>query len=466
MKNLYTILLVLFVSLNVYSQQDLLMFNQLDIPQSSFSNPANQFNGKGFLGLPFISSNYYSISNSGFAYSDFIKKDGDSLQLDFNSLLNELNEEDYLAFQAKIDLLSFGFKIGKRTQITANITENIGLKFSYTKDFISFIDKGNLGFDDNTANFDKLGIQASYYREFGLGISHQFGTKLQLGARFKYLYGIANFDSKKIDLALSTDPTTYAITANADIEFNTSGNLDINDPGESASETFLGNNNTGYAIDFGANYELSKKLNLSASVLDLGFIEWKSNVNNYIIEDGEYIFNGLAIDAFAPQGDTGASVFGRIEDSLKQSFNLQETQNSYTSNLAGRIYAGAHYKYNEKLQVGALLQSEFFKNTINPSVTINANYKLLKWITIASSWTYINGSYNNIGFGLNLNPGPIQIYLVSDNILSGFRPQHARHAQFRVGINLIFGSKKTHSIHPSFDGVTASKKSKEKETEE
>jgi len=153
-KHLFTFSLCLLASFMSKAQQDLTLFNFNDIPQSSYSNPANQFNGKFFIGLPVLSSSYYSLSNSGFAYSDFIKQDGDSLRLDFNSMIAGLEEENFLSFNTKIDLFSFGFKLGNSTQIMFNATENINMRFNYTKDLATFIHKGNLAFDDNTADFN------------------------------------------------------------------------------------------------------------------------------------------------------------------------------------------------------------------------------------------------------------------------------------------------------------------------
>lgn len=464
MKNhLLTLSCCLIFSLTTKAQQDLTMFNFNDIPQSSYANPANQFNGKFFIGLPFLSSTYYSISNSGFAYSDFIKKDGDSLRLDFNSMISELEEKNFLSFNTKIDLLSFGFKIGERTQIMFNATENINFRFRYTKDLITFIHKGNTAFADNTANLEGTGFSANYYREFGLGVSHQFGDKLRVGARFKYLYGIANLDSKKTDVTLVTDPNTYALTANADVLINSSGSLDST----SEQDGFIsGNDNGGFGLDLGMNYEVTKRLSINASVIDLGYINWGSNVSNLTIDKGEYTFDGIEIDAFSPQEDSSnTSPFDRITDSLKEAFNVRETNEAYNTPLVGRIYIGANYKLSEKLMVGGVAQSEFYKGSIRPSLTANANYKLTKWIGLGASYSMINRSFNNLGVGINLNPGPVQIYVVSDNILSGFRPQHARHAQVRLGLNLIFGSEKMKEINPSFNGVTDTKRPKKEKKE-
>ena len=468
MKNqLLTLCFCLLVSIAAKAQQDLTLFNFNDIPQSSYSNPANQFNGKFFIGLPAISSSYYSISNSGFAYSDFIKKDGDSLRLDFNSMIAELEETNFLSFNTKIDLLSFGFKLGEKTQLLFNITENVNLRFSYTKDIATFIHKGNgsLAFQDNRANFNGTCFSANYYREYGVGISHQFGNRMRMGARFKYLYGIANLDSRRSDLKLTTDPNTYALTANADVLINTSGSLDsLGDQ----SGFISGNDNHGFGIDLGMNYELTKKLSINASVIDLGYIDWGSNVTNYNIDKGQYYFDGIEIDAFSPQDDTtGTSAFDRVADSLESAFNVKETNEGYTTPLVGRFYVGANYKLGEKAVIGGLIQSEFFKGSIRPSFTASANYKLTKWIGLAASYSMINRSFNNLGVGININPGPVQIYVVSDNVMSSFQPQHARHAQVRAGINLIFGSEKVREINPSFDGVIDSKRpKKEKKAKE
>ncbi|MFT6199006.1 MAG: flavin-binding protein dodecin [Vicingaceae bacterium] len=451
----------MFTAIASKAQQDLMMFNFNEIPQSSYSNPSNQFNGKFYLGLPLISSSYFSLSNSGFAYSDLIKKDGDSLKLDFNSMIGELQDKNFLSLNSKVDLFSLGFKVGDRTQITLNATENINFRFRYTKDFATFVQKGNLGFENNVANFDNIGFSANYYREYGLGVSHQFSSRLRLGAKVKYLYGIANLDSKRTNLSLTTDPNTFALNAKADVLINSSAG-EFSADSLSEMEGFIsGFDNTGFGVDLGFNYELTKKLSINASILDLGYIQWNSNVTNYTIDKGEYTFTGIPVDAFSPQNDTsGSSAFSNVIDSLETAFNVKETSNGYTTPLVGRFYAGVNYKMNEKLMLGGLIQSEFYKGSVRPSLTASANYKISKWLGVAASYSVINRSYTNLGVGININPRNIQIYVVSDNILGPLNPQHARHAQVRAGVNFIFGSEKVNEINPSYDGVTNVKREK------
>ena len=197
MKKILLTLFGIFCLFVTEAQQDFVLYNINEVPQSAYSNPSNRFNGKFYIGLPAISSIYYSISNSGFAYSDAIKKSGDSLLLDFNSLIDELQDENFTSFNSKTDLVSFGITLGDRMQLTFNVTENINFRFNYTKDFMQFVYRGNAAFEDDVANFENLGLSFNHYREYGVGLSRQINNKLRVGARVKYLYGMENLYTEK-----------------------------------------------------------------------------------------------------------------------------------------------------------------------------------------------------------------------------------------------------------------------------
>ncbi len=454
MKKISFIIALVF-SLAGYTQQDFLIYGLHDIPQSSYSNPSNRFNGNFFIGLPAISSNYLNLSNSGFAYSDLVKKDGDSLQLDFESLLKELDDENYLSFNSKVDLLSFGISIGNRSQFILSITENASFRFSYPKDFIQLIYKGNTGFNDNTANFNGIGFNMTHYREYGLSFSHQLNEKLRLGLKAKYLYGMENIYSEKTDISLTTDPNTYELTARADITLRTSGidddyNKAIKD--ESEADYAFSRNNVGYGVDLGAYYEYSDELSFNASILDLGQISWNSYTKTHANNGGEFSFDGIEFSAYGDDTDT-SSTFDHVIDSLEEAFELKESTGKYSTPLPTRFYIGANYKLTEQDLFGGLIQSEYFQGSLRPAFSVNYARKMNKWITLATSYTIINKSYNNLGFGFNLQPGPVQFYVVSDNLLGVFRPQHTKHLQVRFGINLVFGTDKSKEIRAPYRGV-------------
>ncbi|MEX2380426.1 MAG: DUF5723 family protein [Vicingaceae bacterium] len=449
MKKIHIILAFLCFT-TVHAQQDLSMFNLNEIPQSSYSNPSNQFNGKFHIGIPALSSNYLSASNSGFAYSDFIRKNGDSLLADFDNMIKSIEVDNYLSFYSKIDLLSFGISINSKTQLMFNVSDNAYFRLSYPKDLMRFIYEGNAAFEDNTANLEGVGLSLNHYREYALGLSHQLNDKLRIGGRLKYLYGMENIYNERSDITVITDPETYKITANANLSIKTAGLT--NDIDESAMEYLSGRGNSGLGIDLGANYQLNEKISLNASIIDLGYIKWKAHTKSYS-NKGEFQYSGIEINTFA--GEEGARAdgetsFDRVLDSLEEAMNIDTSTASYSSPLTSRIYLGGNYEINERSFAGALFQAEVFQGNILPSFTLLYNRKMNKWIGLGASYTMINRTYNNLGLAVNFNPGPIQFYLVSDNLLGVFRPQHTRHLQVRFGINLIFGGDKSTQMNAAY----------------
>ena len=437
-----------------FAQQDFTIYNMQETPQSNYNNPSNQFNGSFYVGLPVISSTYISLSNSDFAYSDAIKKVGDSLNVDFQNVLDMVNNDNYLSFNTRVDLLSFGITISPTTQFTFNMTENLNFRMNYTKDFIELIYKGNAGFDDNTANFEGIGISLNHYREYAFGISHQLNEQLRIGGKLKYLYGMENIYSERTDISLVTDPQTFELTFLADISIKTSGINNIDDNNEGESDYFFNRKNRGFAVDLGANYQLNDKLSLIASILDLGGIKWMNNTVSYSNNGEEFVYNGIELNAFAEENeqsatDDGETSFDRVLDSLEQSLAIDTTYDSYTAPITSRFYIGANYKLNEQSMVGGVIQSEVFQRKIIPSITLSYNRKVAEFFSVAGSYTIINGSYTNLGLGFNLNPGPVQLYAVTDNIFGLFWPQHNRHIQLRFGLNFIFGSTKTKELNPT-----------------
>ena len=53
----------------------------------------------------------------------------------------------------------------------------------------------------------------------------------------------------------------------------------------------------------------------------------------------------------------------------------------------------------------------------------------------------MNRSLANLGFGLGYGRSPVQLYLVSDNILGFILPMSAKNINLRFGLNLIFGCR-------------------------
>lgn len=447
MKNSILIIIFLLFSIYTFGQNGFTSYQMSAIPQSTYLNPANKFNGKFFIGLTALSSTSIVASNSSFAWSDIVEKRKDSLFLSLNSLLNNLNKNNFISNAVTVDILSFGFKLGKRSTFSFNVTEKINFRFQYPKDFMQFIIEGNASFGDQTAEFNGLGINANHYREYGVNFNKTLkNERLTIGLRLKYLYGMENINTETSDLEIYTDPNTYDISTNSEIKINTSG---LSDSIVKVGDYLFGRNNKGYGADFGFKYRLNEKISLNGSVIDLGFIKWNNNVTNYTSQKNQFTYAGIDIDEFIlndTSSANGRNSFDRVLDSLEKAFDIEETNNSYTTSLATQIYFGGKYHLDNSTNIAALAHADFFKGKIKPSLNLSYNKKFKNYFHLSFSYTITNRTFNNFGGGLIFHPGPFQIYVMADNIVGAFKPQNAQYFQLRTGLNLVFGKNSLNNV--------------------
>jgi len=74
-------------------------------------------------------------------------------------------------------------------------------------------------------------------------------------------------------------------------------------------------------------------------------------------------------------------------------------------------------------------------------MTLSGNAYFGDTFSLTGSYTMAGNTYNNLGLGLAIKEGFMQLYFVSDNILALADPSKARFVNARVGINFLFGRK-------------------------
>lgn len=441
MRKLIAIIIAALFLINGVQAQDLLSNNFKYLPQASYFNPAKSPQGTFYIGLPMLSSANIHFSHTGFAYSDLIRKGSDdSLRIDMDHMIDQLKTSNYLTMRMNMDLVTFGFKVGKN-HFSFNATEKIIVQNSYPKDLIRFLWKGNGDFLGQTADFSGINIDVTHYREFGFGYSREFFDKLSVGIRGKYLQGLANASTERTDLSLYTDPNTFDLTARASLSANTSGFADVIDgEGFDVGGYLFNSKNSGVAFDLGFNYDINEDFSVSGSVIDWGSISWNSQLKNYSTDNAEFTFSGVDVNEFISSEDS-VDYLKSIVDSLYNSLNLQETANAYSTKLNSKIYVGGTWHFTEKSDVSVLACGEIFKGKMYPSVSASFTQQFGKTLSLSASYSVINGTSNNLGAGLLVNLGPMQWYVISDNVLGAFLPQHTQNLHVRTGINLVFGYK-------------------------
>nr|MBA3706431.1 OmpA family protein [Bacteroidota bacterium] len=142
--------------------------------------------------------------------------------------------------------------------------------------------------------------------------------------------------------------------------------------------------------------------------------------------------------------------FKAIGDTLSEQFKIDTLHHSYTTNLSTQIYLGGTYKFTDKINAGVLFYGQIFDKAVHPGVALSYNQTVRRWLSFSVSYSIYNRSYNNLGLGFSLNAGPVQLYVVSDNLLGAIFPQNAKNLHVHTGINLTFGRK---ALDKDKDGI-------------
>ncbi len=436
---------IFFIGANeLFAQQEFTLHMMRTIPQSAYNNPAYVPKFNCYVGLPVVSSIYTSEYSSGFNYNDIFSKraEDDSLILNLENLNNKLKKRNYLINEQEIDVLSFGFRINPKLYFNFNLTGKDVAMMEYPRDILALLVEGNSDYVGQTMDL-KLNAHGVGYFETAAGLSYQVNDRLSVGGRLKYLSGVMNVQTNQAEFSLFTDEF-YELTISGNIDVKTSGVEELFNDNYSLSFSDLGKyfKNSGVAIDLGATYELTEKLTIGASVSDIGFIKWKSNVAQYSMDSelSEFTWEGLDISKLIRDENE----LDDLLDSLGNSFEFTETlDGSYTTKLPLRAYFTSSYQLPYNAQLGMVLFGEKIDNRILGGLGVVANKRIGKYVDFSLSYSFRKDAYNNLGGGVSLNLPPFQIYAVSDNLLgAAMNINEAKYLNFRVGLNLVFDWQK------------------------
>ncbi len=455
-----------FWVLQAEAQNDLTLSFMENIYQASYVNPAAIPVYKVSVGLPGISSIGYQITNTGFSYGELIKqqrgtKDSTKeLTGDLKGVYSILDKENYFyqgiqadLFHVKIKVRSFYFALFAQ--------EKIQSRFSYPQVFADILINGNGNYIGKTADFKNFGFDFDWYRTIGLGIAKE-SKHWVIGANLKYLGGIANINFDPHNSGIEVKDTYFETSSKSDMVINTSGFPQDDDP--NYTKQFADSNgnlnrsgitnfanmfrNPGAGIDLAVTYKANDKWHFTASVVNFGFITWKSQVYNRHVTGGAD-FKGFDLFGYVLKGETKPD--DQYWQELKTSFQYSTSQNTYKRWLVPQLYLTAKYNVTFKTHISGMVYFEYYKK-VRPAFTVSLYHKFGRVLNVVTSYNVQYGRFDNIGLGIMAKLGPCQFYLGGDNIVAplvrsimeGFTIDKKvvdpiKTYNVRVGMNLVFG---------------------------
>ena len=376
--------------------------------------------------------------------------------------LSGLEDNNKFRTDINIQLLGGGFKaFGGYNTVTLSARAFAGFQLPY--DLFSIAkDLENKNYQVGDAT-----VLGQSFAELALGHSRQITPELRVGAKLKFLFGVARAKAELNNLTLNlASDNTWTATANATVEANMKG-LKITEKqeeyktevdGQKRTYTTIDDFNTddfkalggfGLATDLGAEYDLKELvpgLKASLAILDLGFISWSES---HVVENHgtPFTFKGFSdIKVKDGSGQKLSDQADEMVDKLTDLYRLENKgdQGGSTYGIGTTINVGAEYTlpWYELVRVGLLsstrIQGDFTWNEERLSV----NYTPCEWFDMN-----INGALGTFGpsFGwmLNVHPVGFNFYLAMDRTLGTvskeFVPMN-KGTQVSMGINFPLDS--------------------------
>ena len=438
---------VFWLNTAVFGQQNLTLYGMKELPQSFYLNPGFKQKNRFYLSLP-LGYNTVSFNHSGFKLaSAYVVGNDDSLVIRPDLAIAKMGKRNLITFDLNNELFGFAFKVKRKNYISFSTSLRENFTFSYPKDLFRFVNEGNgsEAFLGKRASLDGLGVYNNAYIEYALGYNRDISKKLAVGGRVKLISGLANIHTSSSKLGITTNAETFDITIDGQMGVNSSNALYFLDSaGQDALMTTFPKaaynfSNFGLGFDFGGSYKLTDKIELNASLLDLGFINWKTNIKNYESSSVNYTFKGVDVNAVLFDSlDLG----NHLADTLSQVFGYQANNEGYRTSLATRFYIGGVYNLNKTFSSSLTLYNQFIASRYRMGAAVAMNMHVRNWLSFAVNYSAYGRSMNNIGVGLRLKGGPLQFYIATDNILVGYNPAKAKNAHLTFGLNLMIGPMK------------------------
>lgn len=434
-------------------------------------NPSFQPTDKMYIGMPGLSLVSVNAGNSKLAFEDiYVPRtiDGKNTTVLFlhpettnelRNVMNKISPRDRIFADYNVQLLNFGMRIKEKSYVSFSFSNRMEMNTILPREMFkaALMSEENGSDTEYSFGLGKFSSTMNCYSELAFGYSYAFSDKFQMGGKIKYLIPHAGYrtDFKDMDLYISKDE--WRFTGDGEIDASMPGleiyqdeegkidSVDFNDDVKGGD--FAKSKGAGLALDFGVTYNPIKSVKLSASLLDLGFVHYSKELHK-VKKSGDFIYNGLKYNIEDIHERDSADLWEPYQEMLDNMYVVDESE-GYTSMLTAKALVGVEYSFFEnKMSVGALSKTYFLRGCASEEIMLAYNYRPSRIVEATASYTVTNGMFSNIGLGVNLNLGPVNLFLAADQIPLRYAkgggktiPTRTRAANFAMGLNFLIRDK-------------------------
>ncbi len=402
---------------------------------------------RGVIDIPVL-SNINIGMNGNFGLGDFLYKYDDPFgeydlvtflhkSIDGRRFVDNLPKNLKTKMSLDVPILGFGFyQWGGYNTFGIGMHGNLGIRtnknlFDFIKNGQSF--DGVLRYDMSDTRVDLM----SYF-DVSLGHSREVTDKLTMGAKYKLLLGIACQKIHYDKLVVEASDDQWIVDANGEsvtsvngLETGTEkgdyldfGNFEIDPSGISGF---------GMGLDLGIAYKLLDNITLSASIINLGWINWKNSLVGQAFNE-PYIYEGF--QNMGRDNDIEDQIES-LTDDLEELFKFNDAgKENSTTWLSPTLNVGAEYvlpQYRD-LSFGLLSSTTFRSSYTYTEVRGVANISPLSWFDAS-----LSGALSNYGpsWGvmLNFHTNTINFFVATDCVPGEISPQFIPINKLNMNIN-------------------------------
>ena len=464
--------ILFLVCLKAYTQNKQFLYGLDEVPQSLIINPATEVDFKWYSGVPILSGIYAQIGSSALAVGDIFGVDG----VDFNDkfreqVINGLSNRDEFSGTQQIEFINIGFR-SKDPSVFYSMGMYLETDFIqyWPKDYGLLAFEGNVDRLNQEFNLGDLNTRIEATNVFHLGVNKRVNRKLTIGARGKIYSGILNVNStenKGFFVTREGQNNRFSNTIDVDLKWRTSGlnDLRIVEENGSLAKTIvkrgLLGGDLGLGVDLGFTYRFNDQTVFSASVLDVGFIYHSNDTKNYTL-NGTTTVEGIEVIFPEALFNSNRNFWQNLVDEIEELVPFEENDNNYITFRPTKLNASLSYGFGRRLKnhgedncdcnilstantvyprylnsLGAQLY--VINRPLGPQAALTAFYlkRLGRTLSIKSTYTVNKYSFANIGLGATFQSGPVNFYLMADNLFAYQNLANAQYASLQLGLNII-----------------------------
>lgn len=478
---LFSIIIFATSLLAAFAQDASVLYFAKHSPVRHNLNPAFMPDGyKVYVGIPGLSNIDAAAGNNSYILSDFCKvKNGEVYSvfdadpiIGIANVLSEAKNTVKANASTAVNLLNFGFTVKDKHFINFGMSLKTDISASIPSPWIEYMfDTQDLTKLSGSFDLSRTTTDVNLYSEFALGFAEKVDERLTVGAKLKYLLGHVSAHMDLTSLKVEMDYDHWILKGKGDmyvswpvlqIQNMDNGQLyfditqkevkdadgNVVDYEYSINPTdFIKPQGHGVAADFGATYKmLDDRLTLSASLIDLGFINWSKSAQRIVVDaDAGFEFESANMQ----DGETPMDMINVLLDEFNRvefnKFYYADTAKNlkYSTTLTPKLYIGGEYAFlNDKISVGLLSKLYMGKCRTREEFSVFGNFRPHRFVDLSVGYDFVTGAAHNIAVGANFNLGPVNLFVAADQIPLKWKdglPVHTMGTHVSTGMNLLFG---------------------------